>query len=133
MTSKKLLSRFKLRATPLRENLINLFVNYPGVAFSETEINEMFSNTFDRVTVYRTIRTFLDKFIIHKVVCEDGVLKYAITPEQKNDCSHAHFQCTTCGTVSCLTQCAIEQFTLPEGYQSKGMQMLIKGLCPQCK
>ena len=132
MKKDNIFSTVDLRSTPLREEMITLFVNHQGIAFSEAEINGMFSQPFDRVTVYRTIKTFLGKLIIHKVICEDGVLRYAITEQQQNKLYHPHFQCTACGTVSCLTEKGLSRVSLPEGYRTRELHMLIKGICSQC-
>ncbi len=125
------LTYFQLRNTPLREEMITLFVNHQGLAFSEAEINEMFSPAFDRVTVYRTIKTFLDKLIIHKVVCEKGVLKYAYNVASKA-WPHPHFECTSCGKVLCLNGNGVAMIELPKGYQEEEVHTLVKGLCPDC-
>lgn len=131
MKNKKILSSFDLRNTPLREEIITLFVNNQGIAFSEAEINNIFSKTLDRVTVYRTIRTFLDKLILHKIICDDGVLRYAIT-EQKAKPHHPHFQCTECGKVSCLAEKGIGNISLPAGYQTNELHLLVRGICANC-
>lgn len=133
MESRKLLSQFKLRKTALREEVISLFANHQKVAFSEQEINEMFKS-FDRVSIYRTIRTFLDKMIIHKIVCHDGVLKYAFTPQKDASQQHPHFECTTCHTVSCIeTRKGIQKVSVPKGYAPVEFQFLVQGLCPKCR
>jgi Fur family transcriptional regulator, ferric uptake regulator len=132
MKKTTIFSNLDIRSTPLREEIITLFLNNQGIAFSEAEINSMFGQPFDRVTVYRTIKTFLDKLIIHKVICEDGVLRYAMTEQPQNKSHHAHFQCTECGKVSCLKDKGVGRINLPSGYKTNELYMLIKGVCPQC-
>jgi len=130
MKSKISFSKLNLRVTPIREEMITLLMNHQGVALSEPEINQMFNHQPDRVSIYRTIRTLLDKMVIHKVICEDGVLKYALSPKANSE--HPHFECTSCGKVLCLNQHGVNSVDVPAGYTAQAIHMLIKGLCPNC-
>ena len=67
----------------------------------------------DAVTVYRTLNTFTDKQLVHRVRGEDRTWRYALSgkasprqPQQPAH-SHAHFVCETCGTVECLEDAEI--------------------------
>jgi len=132
MKQTKIFSAINLRATHVREQLISLFLGNEGVAFSEAEIDQFFDHSFDRVTIYRTIRTLVEKAVIHKVICEDGVLKYAHKSTVEPVNVHPHFQCTACGQVKCLAAMPEQKIDLPKGYALSGMHMLIKGVCAQC-
>ncbi|TAH16433.1 MAG: transcriptional repressor, partial [Runella slithyformis] len=35
-------------------------------------MEELLPNLYDRVTIYRTLKTFVEKGIVHKVLDEDG-------------------------------------------------------------
>lgn len=120
-----------MRITPLRNGLIDLFQNNPGVAFSEAELNDVSGRSFDRTTVYRTIRTLLKKVFIHKIVCEDGVLKYALN-DKRIASNHPHFQCTVCDQVKCLHDQHIKEHRLPRGYEAMQVDLLIRGVCADC-
>ena len=122
-----------IRVTPLRDDLIGLFINNPGTAFSESELNEYVNGEFDRTSVYRSIKMLLKKVFIHKVICENGVLKYALTLKNNVIRNHPHFQCTKCGKVSCLTQQKVPELMLPDGYQVSAINLLIRGVGPCCK
>lgn len=132
MKKQKLPSSINLRSTHIREQLISLFLGNEGIAFSEAEINQVFNHSFDRVTIYRTIRTLMEKDVIHKVICDDGVLKYAHKSKVEPVNVHPHFQCTSCGQVKCLTAMPEQKIKLPKGYAVSGMHMLVKGVCAQC-
>jgi Fur family ferric uptake transcriptional regulator len=119
-----------LRHTRLRDGVITIFNANPNRAFSENEIRQELSSACDRVTLYRTIKTLLSKVFIHKIVCEDGVLKYALN-ESKND-SHAHFQCTRCEKVFCMRECTIPTPVLPQEFEPESYQFLVKGNCRKC-
>ncbi len=124
-------SRLDLRSTRMRECVITLFNENPGKAFSESDIRQVLPIMCDRVTLYRTIKTLLSKVFIHKIVCENGVLKYALN-ESKTDLEpHVHFQCTHCNSVFCLSNYAISIPPLPNGLRANEYHFLIKGSCNQ--
>lgn len=132
MDKKSLLSKLHIRKTPIREQILTLFLDNEGVAFSEAEINQMFNNSLDRISIYRTIRTLTKKAVIHKVICDGGVLKYAHKPTTKINSTHAHFECTDCGQVVCLSQKGSPKIDLPRRFQQETIHTLIKGLCSGC-
>ena len=63
--SETLLKNFKLRSTPNRQEILELFLqrNY---ALSHGDIEKEIDSQLDRVTLYRTLKTFLDRGLIHK-------------------------------------------------------------------
>jgi Fur family ferric uptake transcriptional regulator len=132
--SATLLRDFKLRATPNREEILHLFLlkNY---ALSHGDIEKEIDNSLDRVTVYRTLKTFLDKGLIHKVLDDEGSLKYALCKEACNLAEHhhdhVHFKCTKCGQTSCLNV-NVPTIKLPKGYEVNEVNLLIQGICERC-
>jgi Fur family transcriptional regulator, ferric uptake regulator len=92
-----------LRNTRLRDNMVTFVKERPGLGYSENEIKQMLESPNDRTTIYRTIKALLKKVFIHKIVCENGVLKYALN-DSTDDFSHAHFQCNQCEKVICLKE-----------------------------
>ena len=119
-----------IRNTRIREDILTLFIGNKGVAFSESEISQLFSPKVDRVTIYRNIRLMLSKMVIHRIVCEDGKLKYAMASDTSRH--HPHFECTACGKVLCLNDKGITKIDLPDGFQPKATHLLVRGLCANC-
>jgi Fur family ferric uptake transcriptional regulator len=132
--SATLLKDFNLRATPNREEILHLFLakNY---ALSHGDIEKEIDNSLDRVTVYRTLKTFLDKGLIHKVLDDEGSLKYALCKEAcstiEHHHDHVHFKCTKCGQTNCLNV-EVPSVKLPKGYQVNEVNLLIQGICEHC-
>ena len=95
----ELLKTHKLRTTSSRAAILGIFFNQQH-ALSYSDIEKEVSASYDRVTVYRTLKSFLDKGVIHKVLDDSGTLKYALcndhcsTVEHHHD--HVHFKCTKC-------------------------------------
>ena len=132
--SDKLLRTYRLRSTPTRQEILQLFLQ-KDYALSHSDIEKEVSEDSDRVTVYRTLRTFLDKGLIHKVLDDEGVMKYALCTTACSSTNHhhehVHFKCTECGQTSCLNV-EIPSVRLPKGYKSKELNLLIQGVCEVC-
>ena len=130
----RLLRQYHLRSTPTRQDILHLFIN-KEYALSHSDIEKEVNDSSDRVTVYRTLKTFLDKGLIHKVLDDEGGLKYALcndacsTSQHRHE--HVHFKCTKCGQTSCL-EVEIPSVRLPKGYKAKEVNLLIQGICDDC-
>lgn len=127
----KIIDDLEIHQTTCREEVVKVFIENGGVAFSETEIRKHLTGEFDRTTIYRTVKILIEKNFIHQVICDHGVLKYALTNDNKSRGSHAHFQCSKCGKVFCMTA-VIENVNPPKGYVVQDQFLLIKGSCQKC-
>ena len=103
-----------------------------------SDLEKMFKESYDRVTMYRTLKSFLDKGLIHKVLDDEGTPKYALC--STTQCTthahaheHVHFKCETCGQTSCLDDIKVPSLTLPKGFQLKEMNLLLQGICASCQ
>lgn len=131
-----LLKDHKLRSTSSRSEILNLFVQRSH-ALSYSDIEKEVSPLFDRVTVYRTLKAFLDRGVIHKVLDDGGTLKYALCNEHCHDevhhHDHIHFKCIECGETNCLEDVDVPVIKLPTGYHAKEVNLLIRGTCLKCQ
>lgn len=133
---KELLHSNDLRFTPCRSDMIELFQK-KKLALSEPEIEKIFKDRYDRVTLYRNLATFVEKGLLHKVMDDTGAKRYALSSE---DCSlntihqhnHVHFKCCQCGEVRCLEEITLPEPKLPSGYCMDEMHILLSGTCPNC-
>ncbi|MDQ1086474.1 Fur family transcriptional regulator [Siphonobacter sp. SORGH_AS_1065] len=132
------LKQHNLRHTEAREEVLDLFYN-KSFALSHGGLESELQERFDRVTIYRTLKTFLDKGIIHKVLDDEGTVKYAMCKDacQSEDHTHhhdhVHFKCLSCGQTTCLDHVKIPSLALPEGYKRQEINLLVQGICPDCK
>lgn len=90
----------------------------------------------DKSTLYRTLKTFEKKKVVHTI--DDGTkqLKYALCLEscQCNASDlHYHFHCNSCQNTYCLTNHNIPEINLPKNFQMQQANMVIKGLCAECR
>lgn len=132
----QILKDYDLRTTTSRSAILRLFLKN-SFALSYSDIEREIAATFDRVTVYRTLKTFLDKGVIHKVLDDEGSLKYALCSEpcstQEHHHEHVHFKCIKCGHTSCLEEVTIPEVKLPKGFVMAEVNLLIQGTCNRCQ
>jgi Fur family ferric uptake transcriptional regulator len=132
--SETVLKDFKLRSTPIRQEILQLFL-LKNHALSHADIENEIDDVLDRVTVYRTLKTFLDRGLIHKVLDDTGGMKYALCNEACTKAAHhhdhVHFKCTRCGQTYCLNV-TVPTIQLPKGYREEEVNLLIQGVCKNC-
>lgn len=89
----------------------------------------------DKVTIYRTLKTFEKHKLVHSIEDGTGSVKYALCPAscqcQPEDV-HAHFHCTACNGTYCLKDNHLPLVSLPSGFSVKGMSLVLSGLCGKC-
>jgi Fur family ferric uptake transcriptional regulator len=130
----QLLRTHQLRHTESRIEILGLFFSHK-CALSQPEIEKAIDSC-DRVTIYRTLSTFLEKGILHKVLDDAGSMKYALCPAScqtyHHNHEHVHFKCGECGDTTCLEDIQIPPVALPTGYALHAMNLLLQGTCPKC-
>jgi Fur family ferric uptake transcriptional regulator len=129
------LSTYSVRSTACREAVLFAFKE-AGFALSQGDIEQNLLKNFDRVTIYRTLKTFLQAGIIHKVLDDEGSIKYALCKSVCHHTSHqhdhVHFKCSTCGQTTCLETVHIPNIPLPEHFIKQEINLLIQGICKPC-
>jgi len=99
---------FKLAAKGVKPTAMRLLVmdvlSKQDAAISLSELESSFAKA-DRITLYRTLKTFETHNLIHRVDDGTGALKYALCIDGC-ECHlkdlHVHFHCTTCKRTYCL-------------------------------
>lgn len=91
----------------------------------------------DRITIYRTLKTFEDKGLVHIIDDGTGTHKYALcddscSPDEHND-MHVHFYCLACKETYCLPNSKLPNINLPEGFGYSEMNLIVKGYCDKCR
>ena len=124
-----------LSNTEVRKKVLDLFL-HSNIALSLPAIKSSFEK-LDRSTLYRVLKAFEEKGIIHKAVDGTNHPKYAICKAQYNEeghqGNHAHFHCTSCEKTVCLIHIPITNIpNLANGYQVKETNLILSGTCPNC-
>lgn len=129
-----LLKQYNLRVTAVRKSVLSLFIDNVKKGLSHSFIEKSLNNS-DRVTLYRTLKTFEEQGLIHQVNDGTGSAKYALCSSACNHLNHydnhAHFYCNNCNETFCLENTKVN-FAAPTGFQLAETQIIMKGLCNNC-
>jgi Fur family ferric uptake transcriptional regulator len=123
-----------VRPTAMRI-LIYKYIAEKEVAVALTDIENAFAKA-DRTTLYRTLKTFEEKGIVHQIDDGTHISKFALC-EPGCNCEleqdlHLHFHCTNCDETVCLTEQKIPHINLPDGYVAEDANLVLKGICEKC-
>ncbi len=135
-TQPDILKQSGLSVTESRKKILDLFLETDG-ALAHADIEKNTSSAFDRVTVYRTLQTFVEKGIIHQIPTTDNSIMYALC---KHNCEqghhhddHVHFICSNCDKTICLDEVTVPEVKLPKNFIKQQAAMVVTGICEDCK
>ncbi len=131
-----LLKQFKLRRTPTRSKILSLYL-HKKYALAHRDIETTLSEEFDRVTIYRTLHTFEEKGLIHKVYDGSAAVKYALCgiechKQEPHSHNHVHFTCYKCERTFCIENTNVPAIQLPGNYKTEAIHLFAKGICENC-
>ncbi|HEY8659435.1 MAG TPA: transcriptional repressor [Hanamia sp.] len=115
--------------------LVLEFLLKQKAAISLSDLEKEFERS-DRTTLYRTLKTFEEKGMIHDIKDGTESIKYAIC---EADCKdgvhhdmHLHFYCTKCKELFCLPKAEIPEIILPPKFQLEEVSLVARGICSNC-
>jgi Fur family ferric uptake transcriptional regulator len=130
-----ILKRNQLSVTDSRKKILELFQGNTG-ALAHSDIEKRTGEKFDRVTIYRTLQTFVEKGILHTIPTPDNSVLYALC---KDDCTtghhhdnHVHFVCDNCNVTYCLDSVVTPEVNLPQGFKPQVIDVVVTGICKNC-
>jgi Fur family ferric uptake transcriptional regulator len=130
-----ILSDKKVKATPVRELVLGVFLQNKH-ALSLSDIENILSWS-DRVTIFRTLKTFEKKGVIHQINDGSSSVKYALCAESCEETKHVdihpHFHCEKCGKTICLDKQEIKIDHIPDNLTINNYSLILNGLCKECK
>ncbi len=128
-----LLKNKKISETPFRKEVLAIFGRYNNaipLSIVEKELKE-----YNRITLYRTIKIFLKKGIIHEITISGEESNYAICQEECNTEAHhhqhIHFKCKKCEIIYCVEIKKSPSITL-KNYEIDQLEIQAIGLCKNC-
>ena len=134
-TAYQVLKKNQLSVTESRKQILELFYEKNN-ALEHNDIEKITGEKFDRVTIYRTLQTFVEKGIIHTIPTADNSVRYALC---KDECTeghhhdnHVHFICNICGTTYCLEAVSVPDIHLPKGFKPDQIEVVASGKCKNC-
>jgi Fur family transcriptional regulator, ferric uptake regulator len=126
----------KLRVTPFRVAVLEVFSRHKNAV--DIDQIEKSLKEFDRITLYRTVRTFIEKGLIHEIVMPGDIKKLALC---KDECSgagqehhhqHLHFKCDICEEVYCLELVHFPEIKYPK-FKIIHLEIQGSGVCQSCR
>ncbi|MBS7567076.1 transcriptional repressor [Mucilaginibacter sp. Bleaf8] len=130
-----LLHQTGLKATHSRISVLEIIADRDA-AISQPTLEKMMGDEVDRVTLYRILKTFEEKGIVHKVIDLHGTANYAICSSQcsvhEHHDEHFHFNCTNCDKVYCLNDLHLPAIQIPQGFVTSSVSLSITGVCKNC-
>ncbi len=135
MQAVEILKTFGLYDTASRSEILNILID-SKLALSMVEIKKMLEQDCNRITLYRNLKLFTKKGILHQIHVDGQVSKYvlpdSIMKPETSYSEHLHFNCMECKQVKCLTDYTIDSVDLPEGYKMLGANFVVFGICNLC-
>lgn len=130
-----LLKQYGLRITEVRRSVLELFLS-ARKALSQQDIDDRLPD-MDRVTLYRTLRTFEEKGLIHRAVDGTTTSKYALCQDECTEHhhvdEHAHFHCVDCGVTYCVEGVAFPATPVKvQGARIDQVHLVLEGNCGAC-
>lgn len=129
------LTNRKIKPTAMRLLVLD-YLAKQSTAVSLTDIENAFDKS-DRVTLYRTLKTFEDSALIHSIADGTGATKYALCQEGC-ECNypsdiHLHFYCEKCQRTFCLPGVKLPSLLMPDKFSLDHVSLVGRGTCDHCK
>ena len=131
-SDKKLETR-NIKPTAMRELVLKV-LSEQKAAISLADLEQKFDKV-DKVTLYRTLKTFEENKLIHSIDDGTGSIKYALCRETCQchpEDLHVHFFCTKCKQTYCLNDIPVPSVNLPVYFTLENINMVVKGICSNC-
>lgn len=129
-----ILNHKKISITAMRTLVLDYLLSQK-TAVTLTDIEKHLAPA-DRVTIYRTVKTFEQKGLVHHIDSGNGIIKYALCTDSCDDNEHhdihVHFLCNTCEETFCLPKTQVPAVNLPSKFKSEEISLLVKGTCENC-
>lgn len=123
-----------INPTAMRILVLEYLLQQPS-AVSLPDLETEFQHS-DRTTLYRTLKTFEEKGLIHNITLGTGATQYALCTDACGSGVHydlhLHFYCTQCEETFCLPKTEIPQVILPNNFIMEELNLVAKGICDRC-
>jgi len=131
----KILEKSGFKKTELRREVLNIFLKSES-ALSAKEIESKLTHHADRVTLFRILKDFEEKCVIHKVADNSGNIQFAfcqhIEHNHTTHNNHIHFSCNICLHTFCIEGVEAPNVNPPKGYKVDEWSITLKGTCIKC-
>ena len=129
-TIKTTLRKKGLKVTDSRMMLFGILEKSGCDPQTADEIHKI--SKLDKVTVYRTLESFVEAGLVQQVEFRDGVARYEIKHGH-----HHHVLCTKCGAIAdvgdCLEEAGVKSFEKKTGFTIASHALEFFGICRKCR
>lgn len=135
MNISHLLKQHHIHITPSRKATIEILLNSANPIDVSTLVAKLRENipSVDKATVFRTIKLFTKKSIVHKLEFGEGKFRYELASLPH----HFHVICTKCGTVKDVAGCRVENMEKETAqklaFDITNHRVDFFGLCSMCQ
>jgi len=123
----------KLNKTPFRKKVLAIFYKHNNAI--PLSIIEDGLKSYNRITLYRTIKLFVQAGVIHEITISGEESNYAICQEGCDSINHQHqhihFKCKGCEIIYCVELDKFPIISLPN-YKIEQLEIQAIGLCGNC-
>lgn len=130
----EILKEYQLKNTKLRYAVLEIFME-SKTSLSHNDLSNKLNIDFDRVTLFRTLTTFEEVGILHRIIDFEGTAQYAFTTENEKDDEqcHAHFVCLSCKEIFCMDEAfPLSKINAPKDFQKISLDIKVSGYCANC-
>lgn len=127
--AQQMLKQHKLPITEARIFILNLFITYEqplSYIFIKKKLNERTT----RITLFRTLKTLLNKKIIQGTLNENGVRTNSMH-YSKEEKQTTRLQCKECGGIYDVSL-PLSNIFKKSKYIVENVEILLKGICEKC-
>jgi Fur family ferric uptake transcriptional regulator len=122
-----------LRRTRQRVDILKILLNTKRPLTAEQIRRKLRRAAPDKVTIYRTLDSFVEAALVHRAYLGDRTRHYELGDQCTELQCHPHFTCTKCGSTRCMVNSTIGMVRgLEQGFIVHRQQVRLEGLCPRC-
>lgn len=127
------LQEAQLQVTPARIAAMRLFESHDKPVDAQHVLEHLKKDlSVDRVTVFRILKTFVEKGIIRKLEFQEGKARYELNTNE-----HHHLVCRNCGEIEDISDCNItaleKDIQKIKGFLVASHSLEFFGLCKNCQ
>ena len=131
----EILTQHAVRKTDTRIQVLEVLFKFEH-ALTYTALEKELGDSFDKVTLFRTLHTFEQAGIVHEVPEGQGETKFALSrfsflDNPQND--PIYFTCKVCQHVYCLDNIPTPQLNYSGDFDITSLSISASGVCKNCK
>lgn len=131
--STEILSNTGLAPTPNRVLVLSELQD-ASAPMSLSELEQRLT-TLDKSSIFRVLTLLSGHDLVHAIEDGRGITKYELCHSHDNitdDDLHCHFYCMKCRQTFCFSDVRVPEVEVPEGFSIRGVNYMLKGICPEC-